>query len=324
VVDPVPIPFSVEVYPARSSAAALALGHSVHRLAQHGPAFVAVTSGADGSSASESSDLVEYVSANVEVPVLAHVTTWGKTADELRDRIRELRDQGVRRVLAVRGDPPRADPNAGSGDVTATDLVAIAHEVLAVDGKPFEVAVAAFPLGHPSGGGVERDLDLLLAKQAAGATRALTQVQFDADAYAEYVSRARARGITIPIVPGVLPVASAQRLRRVADLAGIPVPAGLEAALEKAATPDDALDVGVAHAVEVSRALLDSGAPAIHFYTLNLADPVLRVLAELSPAAPVSGSSAPTPASTPSASSSGSISTTTRDAAIAPTERELV
>jgi methylenetetrahydrofolate reductase (NADPH) len=307
VVAPVPIPFSIEVYPARSSAAALALGHSVHQLAQHGPAFVAVTSGADGSSASDSADLVDYVSANVEVPVLAHVTTWGRSRDELASRVRELRDQGVRRVLAVRGDPPRADPNAGSGDVTAADLVSIAREVLAADGAPYEIAVAAFPLGHPSGGGVDRDLELLLAKQEAGATRALTQVQFTADAYADYVSRARAHGITIPIVPGVLPVASAQRLRRVAELADTTAPHELEAALEAAASKEDALDIGVAHAVAVSRALLDAGAPSIHFYTLNLAEPVLRVLAEL--------------ASSASSSSSATIS---RDRAVAPTERELV
>ncbi|MCU1530264.1 MAG: 5,10-methylenetetrahydrofolate reductase [Frondihabitans sp.] len=304
-----PIPFSVEVYPARSSAAALALGHSVHRLAQHGPSFVAVTSGADGSSASDSADLVDYVSVSVEVPVLAHVTTWGKSRDELDARVRELRDQGVRQVLAVRGDPPRVDPSAGSGDVTASDLVAIAHDVLAADGTPFEIAVAAFPQGHPSGGGLERDLELLLSKQQAGATRALTQVQFTADDYAGYVARARAYGITIPIVPGVLPVASAQRLRRVAELAGTSAPAALEAELEAAATKDDALDIGVAHAVAVSRALLEAGAPSIHFYTLNLAEPVLRVLADL-------GSSTSTP--------STSASSITRDVAVASTERELV
>lgn len=277
------IPFSIEVFPARTSAAALALGHTVQRLAERGPAFVAVTSGADGTSAAESADLVEYVSAGVAVPVLAHVTTWGATEAELRERLRILRDQGVRRVLAVRGDPPRVDPGL-AGELTASDLVALAAATL--EGADAEVAVAAFPLGHPSGSGsrgdaIDRDLELLAEKQRAGATSALTQVQFEPRAYTAYVERARAAGITIPIVPGVMPVTNVDRLRRVVQLTGCPLPVDLEASLVAATTPEASLAAGVAHAVEVARGLLDAGAPALHFYTLNLADPVLRVLDEL-------------------------------------------
>ncbi len=275
------VPFSLEVFPARSSAAALALGHTVQRLAAHSPSFIAVTSGADGTSAAESADLVEYISRNAGVPVLAHVTTWGRSDDELRDRLRELREQGVRHILAVKGDPPRVDPGT-AGDLTSADLVAIARETFAEQpGDVTEIAVAAFPDGHPSGGGVDRDLELLLGKQRAGATRALTQVQFTADAYAAYLVRAREHGITIPIVPGILPVTNAGRLRRVAELTGSDAPAGLLARLEEAASPSEAEEAGVEFATDLARDLLAAGAPGLHFYTLNLADPVLRVIAEL-------------------------------------------
>ncbi|BDZ50172.1 methylenetetrahydrofolate reductase [Frondihabitans sucicola] len=301
------VPFSVEVFPARTSAAALALGHTVQRLSQRGAAFVAVTCGAAGTGASASADLVGYVQTHVAAPVLAHVTTWGADPDELRDRVRTLRDQGVRRVLAVRGDPPRVEPGL-AGPVTASDLVAIARETFAEAGiDDPDIAVAAFPLGHPAGArshatAIDHDLALLAAKQRAGATRALTQVQFEPEGYAAYVERARAAGVTIPIVPGVLAVTSADRLRRVVELTGGPVPTELAEALDAAGSPEDAEAVGVAFASRLSRALLEVGAPAIHFYTLNAAEPVLRILDSLE-------SSDPT---TP---------TTHRDAAVARTER---
>ncbi|WP_083527624.1 methylenetetrahydrofolate reductase [Curtobacterium ammoniigenes] len=167
-------------------------------------------------------------------------------------------------------------------------------------GRRVEIAVAAFPNGHPRSRDLAQDLDTLLAKEAAGATLAITQLFYRADDYLTFVDRARSAGVTLPILPGIMPVASAARLRSATSLAAEPVPADLLALLESAATPEEAFERGADHAAALARAVLDGGAPGLHLYTFNRHELPLAVLDRLGLAA---GAASPAAGSDPAAAS---------------------
>jgi methylenetetrahydrofolate reductase (NADPH) len=295
-----PFPFSFELFPPRSPAAAASLPGTVARLAAAGPAFLSVTYGAGGSSRAASLDLIRTVLTETSVPPMAHLTCVGSTHAEAAALVRQFLDAGVRRFLAIRGDPP-----AGGGPVgeltSAAQLVQLIHRVQAerepyeereLPGLPtvhtlsgtrprVEVAVAAFVNGHPGSRRAHQHVDALLAKEAAGATLALTQLFFHAQDYAAFVRQARAAGVTIPIVPGIMPVTSPARLRRMLELSGEDSPTDLAIRLEIEPTPEGQREIGIAHATALGRALLDAGAPALHLYTLNQSAAVLEVLSRL-------------------------------------------
>jgi len=234
------------------------------------------------------------------VPPMAHLTCVGATHAEAAALVRQFLDAGVRRFLAIRGDPPKGGGPAGEL-TSAAQLVQLIHRVQAerepygerpLPGLPavhalsgsrprVEVAVAAFVNGHPGSRHANQHIEALLAKQAAGATLALTQLFFHAEDYAAFVPRARAAGVTLPIVPGIMPVTSLARLRRTLELSGEDPPADLAIRLEIEPTAEGQREVGIAHSVALARALLDVGAPALHLYPLNQPDPALEVLARL-------------------------------------------
>ncbi len=293
------LPFSFEVFPARSSAAALALGHTVQHLAASGPAFISVTYGANGSSRDASLDLLAYICSHTDSPALAHLTSIGSSLAEIYELVEACWRVGVRDFLALRGDPPRgvAEADVDLGEVPNTvDLVARLRERLSVlegesaasagarsrsllRGALSSVCAATYPNGHPRSASIADDIAVLLAKQAAGASFALTQLFFHAEDYIRFVDAARASGVTIPIIPGLLPVSTSAQLRKVAELAQEEAPADLLADLERAG--GFAPERGVAHTVALARELIDAGAPGIHLYTFNRHQAVLAVLAEL-------------------------------------------
>jgi methylenetetrahydrofolate reductase (NADPH) len=183
--------------------------------------------------------------------------------------------------LALRGDPPvGADPQSDYlGDLkSAAELVRLIHERGDDD---LSIAVAAFPNGHPMSSSPSSDIDILLAKQAAGAEFAITQLFFEANDYLSFLGEARAAGVTMPILPGIMPVTSLSRLRRIVEITGERMPRQLEAALEAAPSPEDARALGVAQAVELCRQLAAGGAPGLHLYAFNEHETVLEVLAHL-------------------------------------------
>ncbi|MHC2186647.1 methylenetetrahydrofolate reductase (NADPH) [Rathayibacter agropyri] len=298
------VPFSFEIYPPRTPAGALALTRTVDRLAAVRPAFVSVTYGAGGSSRSASLDILKHLREHTATPALAHLTCVGSTHAEASSLVREFLAAGVTRFLALRGDPPAGTPEGDTflGELgSAAELVQLIHRVqaerepygaVAVPGLPnaqrvevgarphAEVAVAAFPNGHPRSRSRTQDIDVLLAKEAAGASFALTQLFFHADDYLRFVDRARAAGLRMPIIPGVMPVTSPGRLRRMLELSGEDLPAELAIALD--VEPDDAARarIGVEHAARLVRTLVAGGAPAVHLYAFNRHEAVLAVLAE--------------------------------------------
>lgn len=297
-----PVPFSFEIYPPRTAAGTLALTRTVDRLAEAGPSFISVTYGAGGSSRSASLEILRYIREHTAVEALAHLTCVGTTAAEAGRLVHEFLEAGVMRFLALRGDPPVGRPAGESflGELgSAAELVQLIHRVQA-EREPYasvsvpgprpalrvdvasrrraQVAVAAFPNGHPRSRSRSQDIDALLAKEAAGASFAITQLFFHACDYVHFVERARAAGVRMPIVPGVMPVTSPARLRRMLELSGEDLPADLAIALDVEPDDEGRTRIGVEHAARMVRTLVDAGAPAVHLYAFNRHEAVLDVL----------------------------------------------
>ncbi|HEY4152736.1 MAG TPA: methylenetetrahydrofolate reductase [Pseudolysinimonas sp.] len=289
--------FSFELYPPRSDAAAEALRHSLAQLVAVGPEFISVTYGASGSSRGVSLDVLRHLLHNTDVRPMAHLTCVGSSYAEASLLIREFLDAGVTSFLALRGDPPEGavETDTFLGDLgSAGELVQLIHRVQAerepfvqvpvpgfpaarrlASGQKVTIAVAAFPNGHPRSRSIEQDLDTLLAKEAAGANLAISQLFFEADQYLDFVDRARAAGVTMRILPGIMPVLSAARLHRIVELSGETLPADLLRELESA---DDPAVVGIEHATRLASRLLDGGASGLHLYTFNRHEAPLAVL----------------------------------------------
>ncbi|MGR4010624.1 methylenetetrahydrofolate reductase [Leucobacter sp. 1207-22] len=277
--------FSFEVFPARTGAAALALGHAVQHLAAANPDFVSVTYGANGSHRDESVDLLKYLRSHTDVLPLAHLTTVRENRESLLRIIHELMDAGIHDFLALRGDPPRGMTESSpevAGSLSARDLVELAAQARSERPALTSVgrtAVAVYPNGHPHSHGRNADIEWLLAKQEAGASLGITQLFFHAEEYLSFVADAGAQGVRLPILPGLMPVSTSAQLRKVAELAGQPAPASLERAMHEAG--GFAPELGVRHTVELAQELIAGGAPSIHLYTFNRHEQVLAVLREL-------------------------------------------
>lgn len=291
--------YSFELYPPRNAAAELALYESLGPLVAAAPEFISVTYGASGSSGEASLGVLRHL-LTTAVPPMAHLTCVGWTYSEATRVIREFLDAGLTSFLALRGDPPIGSVEGDDflGDLkSAGELVQLIHRVQAErvpfsqesvpgfpsakrlsSGKKVTIAVAAFPNGHPRSRSVEQDLDTLLAKEAAGANLAITQLFFHAEDYLRFTDQARAAGVTMRILPGVMPILSPERLQRMVDLTGERMPVELLARLSAAETPDARYAVGIEHATRLSRDLLDGGAPGLHLYTFNRHEAVLSVL----------------------------------------------
>jgi len=290
------------VYPPRTPAGLPALHETIDRLAAAAPEFISVTFGAGGSRGGRSLEVLTHILRQTSVPPLAHLTCVGSTYSDATTLIREFLDAGITRFLALRGDPPAgaSEGDAFLGDLeSAAQLVQLIDRVqaerapyseAAVPGVPgaarvaprerVQISVAAFPNGHPRSRHRHEDIDALLAKQAAGATLAITQLFFQADDYLDFVARARDAGVHIPILPGLMPITSPGRLARVLELTGESRPGILADALAAAETPADQRSIGLTHAAQLARAVLDGGAPGLHLYAFNNHETVLTVLRE--------------------------------------------
>lgn len=277
--------FSFEVFPARSGAAALALGNAVQHLAAVQPDFISVTYGANGSNRAASVDLLRYLRDHSDALPLAHLTTVGEDRAAVKAVIHHLFDSGVHDFLALRGDPPRGMSEADAevaGSLSSVELLRLIQEARAERPALTSVgrtAVAAYPNGHPLSRSRSADIDWLVMKQEAGAQFAITQLFFHAEEYLSFVADARERGLTIPVLPGLMPVSTSAQLRKVASLAGRPAPDSLIQAMDESG--GFAPELGVEHVIELSRELLAGGAPSIHLYTFNRHEQVLAVLREL-------------------------------------------
>ncbi len=273
--------FSFEFFPPKDEAGEEQLWNAVRALEPYRPTFVSVTYGAGGSTRDKTVAITGRIAAETELLPVAHLTCVGHTRDEVAAILDAYAAKGVEHVMALRGDPaegPRAEwtPTPGGLDY-AIDVVKLARER-----GDFRIGVAAFPEGHPSAGSLDADADVLVAKAKAGAEFAVTQMFFRAADYFGLVDRVRARGVDIPILPGIMPILNLAAIRRQSELIGAEVPEEIVERLSAAGPePADIRAEGIAVAAELCQELLDGGAPGLHFYTLNRSKATLEIFAKL-------------------------------------------
>jgi methylenetetrahydrofolate reductase (NADPH) len=278
---------SFEFFPPKTEEMEKTLWEAVTRLAPLAPNFVSVTYGAGGSTRERTHATVKRILDETPLTPAAHLTCVAATRDEVDQVIRDYCAAGVRHIVALRGDPTsgagaRYAPHPG-GYENGADLVGGIKRICDV-----EVSVSAYPEKHPDSPNVESDIDMLKAKVDAGATRAITQFFFENDLYFRYLDRVRARGINVPVVPGILPVQNFKQTKNFAERTGASVPAWLAERFE--GLDDDPATrklIAASVAAEQVLDLVDRGVTNFHFYTMNRADLVYAVchLLGLRPAA---------------------------------------
>jgi len=268
---------SFEFFPPKTAEMERTLWEAVERLAPLAPAFVSVTYGAGGSTRERTHATVKRILAETSLVPAAHLTCVAATCAEIDEVIRAYYAAGVRHIVALRGDMPggvaeRYAPHPG-GYANGADLAAGIRRIAEV-----EVSVSAYPEKHPDSATVETDIDMLKAKVDAGATRAITQFFFENDLYFRYVERVRARGIAIPIVPGILAVQNFKQTKAFAQRCGASVPRWLAERFD-GLEEDVATRKLIAAAVAAEQVLdlVDQGVSDFHFYTMNRADLVYAV-----------------------------------------------
>lgn len=285
---------SFEVMPPRKENLIKPFWDTVQRLLSVTPDFLSVTYGAAGQDRHSARDVVRSLVQDSPVQPIAHLTCVGTTATEVGEVVSDYLDAGVRTFLALRGDPPVGHPDwqpAPGGVSSATELVTLIRSIeaarcaqypgaaLRAAFKPLTIAVAAFPAGNPAAGtSPNQEVERLLVKQSAGASFAITQLFWETDTYVNFLEKARSNGVTIPIVPGILPPTDIKRVNRMTELTGVVFPEYLRRRLESAQSVEEMYSVGVSLGARLARDLHEAGAPGIHMYTFNKAAPALDVL----------------------------------------------
>jgi methylenetetrahydrofolate reductase (NADPH) len=271
------IDVSFEFFPPKTAAMEETLWRSIRRLEPLRPRYVSVTYGAGGSTRERTHATVARILRETTLKPAAHLTCIAATKDTLDDVIRDYWDLGVRHIVALRGDPPggvgdRYEPTSG-GYINAADLVKGIKEI-----APFEISVACYPEKHPESPSVEADIDMLKAKIDAGAASAISQFFFDNEVFFRYLDRVRARGVDIPIVPGIIPIHNFKQVAGFAAKSGASVPDWLGHRFEGLDEDQETRHlVAAAVAAEQVLGLVDQGITEFHFYTLNRADLVYAI-----------------------------------------------
>jgi methylenetetrahydrofolate reductase (NADPH) len=262
---------SFEFMPPRTETLEAQLWGCIRRLEPLAPRFVSVTYGAGGSTQARTHATVTRIVRETSVIPAAHLTCVGATREQVDDVARSYRDVGVRHIVALRGDPPAGaagyTPHPG-GYAYAADLVAGLRKV-----ADFEISVAAYPEPHPAAPSPAEDLDNLKRKIDAGATRAITQYFFDSEVYLRFLDRCQAAGITVPIVPGIMPVSNYAQMARFSAMCGATVPRWLTELFDGLdEDPETRRMIAAVVAAEQVRLLQANGVDEFHFYTLNRPD----------------------------------------------------
>jgi methylenetetrahydrofolate reductase (NADPH) len=262
---------SFEFFPPTDPATELTLWASLRRLAPLGPRFVSVTYGADGSTRDRTHAIVTRIATATGLTSVPHLTCVGARREAVREVARRYWDAGIRHIVALRGDPPGGSagyvPTPG-GFAQAADLVAGLRRVAG-----FEISVAGYPETHPEAPSPAADLAYLKAKCDAGASRVITQFFFDADAFLRFRDRCVAAGISVPIVPGILPVTRFSQLQRFAARCGASIPAAVARRFQGIDDDPEARQlISAALAIELVTRLRSAGVEQFHFYTLNRAE----------------------------------------------------
>ena len=273
---------SIELFPPKDEAGEAKLWEAIERLRAIHPDFVSVTYGAGGSTRDRTIRIAEEFTSRTGISTVAHLTCVGSTRDELASILDHYKNAGISSILALRGDPaggPRAEwISHPDGFDHADQLVKLAS-----DRGGFTIGVAAFPNGHPaSHGNLHKDIDVLIAKEQLGATFATTQFFFEFEKYEALVAGLEARGSTLPVIAGILPITNIKQLNRMAELDGTPIPESILKLFEgKEGDPEAVREIGTSIATELSQRLIEASAPGLHFYTMNTSTATLQIVKNL-------------------------------------------
>ena len=272
--------FSIEFFPPKTPAGVEQLFETVQALKPLGPDYVSVTYGAGGATRDGTVEIAERIKSEHGIEVMAHLSCVGETRAGLAAILDRFAAIGIDNVLALRGDPPRGEAEftpPADGLSSAAELTGFISERY-----EFTIGGACFPEVHPEAESLDADLDYLKTKVDAGASFLITQLFFDNHVYFEFVAAARERGIDVPIIPGVIPIASFGQVARICDLCNASIPDELNSAMGAlGGDPEAESLLGVAFAAQQCEELLAAGAPGIHFYALNRAPGTRAVLAAL-------------------------------------------
>jgi methylenetetrahydrofolate reductase (NADPH) len=277
--------FSFEFFPPKTDDGHRTLEATLEVLKDDRPDYVSMTYGAGGSTRNATVELTRWIKQDLGIEAMAHLSCVGEPTERLIEILEQIDEAGVENVLALRGDPPRGQsewqPHPG-GLHYSVELIRLIRERF-----DFCVGAACFPEIHPDAPDRESDLGYALAKQDAGAGFLITQLFFDNELYFEFVEEARAAGITVPIIPGIMPVTNYGQIKRFTEMCGATIPDELEEQLNgRADDPEAVAELGVAYATLQCSDLLARGAPGIHFYTLNRSPATRAILAALRAAHP--------------------------------------
>jgi len=261
---------SVEFFPPKTEKGEENLFNEIEIIKRVKPSFCSVTYGAGGSTREKTVDLVDTIHSGCGLEVMCHLTVIGQSKDEARAVLKRLKEKGIENLLALGGDPPQGmtdwQPHP-DGFHLAIELV---REAIKLGG--FSVAVAGFPEVHPRAVSRESDLKFLKEKIDVGASALITQLFFDNDDFFRFADDLRKLGVTVPIIPGILPILSAAQVRRFTSLCGSKIPTALEQQLVKVESDDDAaVELGIEYATRQCEGLIKFGVRGLHFYSLNKA-----------------------------------------------------
>jgi methylenetetrahydrofolate reductase (NADPH) len=272
--------FSFEFFPPKSDAGERVLGLALESLRQLDPAFVSVTYGAGGSSRGRTLELTKWIKQELGIEAMAHLSCVGSTREELSAVLDDMRHAGIENILALRGDPPRGEtdwkphPGGLSYSTELASMIDAGHDAC--------IGGACFPEVHPEAPDLAHDLRFLKDKVDSGVSFLITQLFFDNELYFRFVDEARAAGIEVPILPGVMPITDLRQIKTVTGMCGATMPQPLLEALEwRSHDPDAVLQLGVSYATLQCAELLARGAPGIHFYTLNRSHATRAILSAL-------------------------------------------
>jgi methylenetetrahydrofolate reductase (NADPH) len=272
--------FSFEFFPPKTEAGERNLYAALSELRTLEPSFVSVTYGAGGSTRAKTIEIVKRIREQYGLEAMAHFTCVGATVEELRATLDEMREAGIDNVLALRGDPPMGQEEwrkTEGGLEYSRELV----ELIDAD-YPFAIGAACFPETHIHADSPEADLEHLVEKVGAGVNFLITQLFLDNAFYFDFLRRARAAGVTVPIIPGVMPITRVGQIEKMAAMCGSEIPEALRGELHARGEDSEAvLDFGVAYATLQCAELLAAGAPGIHFYTLNRSPATRAILSAL-------------------------------------------
>jgi methylenetetrahydrofolate reductase (NADPH) len=272
--------FSFEFFPPKTPEGEQTLRSSLEALQALEPDFASVTYGAGGSTRERTVEITKWIKQELGVEAMAHLSCVGSSRDELHAILDDIGAAGIDNVLALRGDPPRGETEwrpHPDGLHYSTELVSLIR-----DDYPFAIGAACFPEIHPEATDLAHDLRFLKRKVDAGASFLITQLFLDNEKYFAFVEEARAAGIDIPIIPGIMPITNVGQIKTITGMCGATLPQRLAEALEwRAGDPDAVIQLGVAYATLQCAELLARGASGIHFYTLNRSPATRAILSAL-------------------------------------------